>query len=372
MSFTLYPNQFKMRENGQYAGLGAIKGDTGDTGAQGPKGDTGNTGAQGATGPTGAAAGFGTVTATVDGSSGTPTVNVTTSGTNEALNIQFAFSGLKGDGIGGGTFIPLVSFANAQPTSADNNTIWMKDCTSFTLGEVMLGTTSSRPSTRPDGTTLQSGDVYVMGGKGNNHPIVWGNVTFYPFRTWVYNGSAWMYKDAECKSGGSWWPMNSEWFVENGVIIGPFTYPSTGTSYYDVNTVNGVLVMTAHTSGSGSAYLNVTAGTNVDISTDMFTNVMEGTLRSGSASSTSGFGALAQSTGGSTTTHALIGATAGKLDIPNNSQAINPIVYCFMGSTTGSSLATVGFYIGVTSSDDGLVAAEIRNWYRVFGDITGT
>jgi len=29
MSFTLYPNQFKMREDGEYTGLAAIKGDAG-------------------------------------------------------------------------------------------------------------------------------------------------------------------------------------------------------------------------------------------------------------------------------------------------------------------------------------------------------
>ena len=48
------------------------KGDKGDTGATGATGPAGKDGAQGATGPTGPAAGFGTPTATVDATTGTP------------------------------------------------------------------------------------------------------------------------------------------------------------------------------------------------------------------------------------------------------------------------------------------------------------
>lgn len=45
----------------------------------------------------GTPAGFGQIAATVDNSTGTPNVTVTTSGTNEAKNFTFAFTGLKGE-----------------------------------------------------------------------------------------------------------------------------------------------------------------------------------------------------------------------------------------------------------------------------------
>lgn len=83
------------------------------------KGATGNTGA------TGAAAGFGTPTATVDANTGTPSVTVTATGSNTAKVFNFAFRNLKGakgdkgdkgDSGGGGTLTLLASGS----ASADN------------------------------------------------------------------------------------------------------------------------------------------------------------------------------------------------------------------------------------------------------------
>ena len=57
----------------------------------------GNPGQDGTDGQDGAAAGFGTVAATVDNTVGTPAVSVTESGPNTAKNFSFAFTGLKGE-----------------------------------------------------------------------------------------------------------------------------------------------------------------------------------------------------------------------------------------------------------------------------------
>ena len=68
----------------------------GDTGKQGEQGQPGQDGAPGEKGETGATPVI-TVTATVDNSVGTPSVQVTKSGTTAAPAFAFAFSNLKGD-----------------------------------------------------------------------------------------------------------------------------------------------------------------------------------------------------------------------------------------------------------------------------------
>lgn len=68
----------------------------GAAGAPGAAGADGAPGKDGTNGKDGAAAGFGTVTVTVDNNTGTPKATVTTSGTNAAKNFAFEFKNLKG------------------------------------------------------------------------------------------------------------------------------------------------------------------------------------------------------------------------------------------------------------------------------------
>jgi len=77
-------------DSGTLRGAKGDKGDKGDPGPQGPKG------ADGVSGGAGAAAGFGTVSATVDSGTGTPSVTVSTSGSDTAKNFTFSFKNLKG------------------------------------------------------------------------------------------------------------------------------------------------------------------------------------------------------------------------------------------------------------------------------------
>lgn len=66
-------------------------------GPQGEPGEPGQQGTPGAAGVDGAPAGFGTPTASVDSTTGTPGVEVTATGPDTAKVFAFAFTGLKGE-----------------------------------------------------------------------------------------------------------------------------------------------------------------------------------------------------------------------------------------------------------------------------------
>lgn len=88
-----------------------------------PRGNTGAKGDQGVKGDTGDAAGFGTPTASVDGSVGTPSVDITASGSDTAKVFNFAFhnlKGVKGDkGDTGDAFHIVKTYASISAMNAD-------------------------------------------------------------------------------------------------------------------------------------------------------------------------------------------------------------------------------------------------------------
>lgn len=78
-------------------GIQGQQGETGPKGEQGPQGDPGPKGDPGADGAPGESAGFGTISAEVDNTTGNPSVEVQTSGPNTGKNITFLFKGIKGE-----------------------------------------------------------------------------------------------------------------------------------------------------------------------------------------------------------------------------------------------------------------------------------
>lgn len=112
------------------------QGPAGPQGEQGPQGETGPQGPTGATGPQGPAGADGadgtdgvtpviTATASVDSTTGTPSVTVTKSGTDDAPQFAFAFSHLKGEtGPAGDPGLMLKGYITKSTSINDYGTIF--------------------------------------------------------------------------------------------------------------------------------------------------------------------------------------------------------------------------------------------------------
>lgn len=137
------------------------QGPQGDPGPQGEPGQDGAPGAAGEDGADGAAAGFGTVSATVDGNTGTPSVEVATSGDNTAKNFSFTFHNLKGEkGDKGDTGPAGADGADGAPGPAGTDGTNGKDGAAATI--TVGTTTTGEPGTQASVTNSGSASAAVF------------------------------------------------------------------------------------------------------------------------------------------------------------------------------------------------------------------
>lgn len=179
---TAEPYTVYMYDNGTWVSQGQLRGSDGITPTIGYNGNwyLGTTdtekpsrGETGAKGDTGAAAGFGTVTATVDNNVGTPEVNVTTSGSATAKNFTFKFKNIKGDkGDKGSTGEQGIQGIPGEKGEPGN-------------GFVIKGYYASLAALQAAVTSPEAGDAYGVGSAAPYDIYVYDGVA----GAWVNNGA---------------------------------------------------------------------------------------------------------------------------------------------------------------------------------------
>lgn len=321
MSITVYPNMFKFNEDGTYASYPALKGDTGATGATGATGPQGEQGIQGPVGPQGP-----------QGPQGP--------------------KGDKGEGIGSGTFAPIIVIGTTVPGSPVANMLFMEYTEEVEVGDVQVGPTTTLPSLNSQGEALAKGDVYVFNSNIQYHYLNWGSVTFCPGRCWMYDGSAWVQCDSQFYYSGSWFPVGIEMIVCNGDIVGQLVYHEGGTAPIVISKEGNELVMSVNYT-TGSYRVLSTIG-NPD---NTFSNypgylVLDGVIKGGSGAS-SYLGASSTAVGATTSNPAnFTGDT-----ITANNTSVNPVT----PQLTSNYKAILSLSSGATPG-----YARIKNLYRVF------
>jgi hypothetical protein len=133
---------------------------------------------KGETGATGAAAGFGTPTASIDANTGTPAVTVTASGADTAKVFDFAFRNLKGaDGAAGATgATPDISMtasvdANTGTPAVTVTKSGTAENPSFALAfQNLKGESGINTATIANANAYRASGFYTYGGGGSNFP----------------------------------------------------------------------------------------------------------------------------------------------------------------------------------------------------------